>query len=171
MQSFRWRAWLPAFAALAVAIAAMWPAWPYVTRAFAAARPHAPAWGVWRELSLQTQIHVAAALAAVLIGFVVLARPKGRGLHKVLGWFWVAAMGVTAVSSLFMTGLNGNAYSMIHLLAGWTIVALPMGVYLIRRRNVRGHQRTMLGMFLGGLLVAGALTLLPGRFMFNLFFG
>jgi uncharacterized membrane protein len=29
----------------------------------------------------------------------------------------------------------------------------------------------MLGIFLGGLLVAGAFTFLPGRFMFNLFLG
>ncbi len=102
--------------------------------------------------------------------FVILSLPKGRGLHKPLGWLWVTAMGVTAVSSLFMTGLNGNFYSLIHLLTGWTLIALPMGVFAIRNRNVLAHRRAMTGMFLGGLIVAGAFAFLPGRFMFELFF-
>lgn len=157
--------------ALAVVGAALWPAWPFLGRAFAAARPHAPDWALWPELSLATQLHILSALLAVVIGLVILARPKGRGLHKALGWTWVAAMALTAVSSLFMTGLNGDAYSLIHLLSGWTIVALPAGVFAIRRRNVSAHRRTMLSMFLGGLLVAGAFAFLPGRFMFDLFFG
>jgi uncharacterized membrane protein len=165
-----WRRWLGPGMALGVVAVGMWPAWPYVSRALAVARPHAPDWGLWTQLSPQTQLHIMAALAAVAIGFVILARPKGRGLHKALGWAWVSAMAATAISSLFMTGLNGNSYSLIHLLSGWTIVALPLGILAIRKRNVIGHRRAMLGMFLGGLLIAGALTFLPGRFMFNLFF-
>jgi uncharacterized membrane protein len=80
-------------------------------------------------------------------------------------------MGTTAVSSLFMTGLNGNFYSLIHLLSGWTIIALPMAIFAIRNRKVETHRRAMTGMFLGGLLIAGALTFIPGRFMFEFFFG
>lgn len=111
----------------------------------------------------------AAAIAIVLIGMAPVL-PKGRGLHKPLGWAWVIAMGVTAISSLFITGLNGNSYSLIHLLTGWTLIALPMGIFAVRNRNVLAHRRAMTGMFLGGLVVAGALTFLPGRFMFELFF-
>lgn len=166
-----WRRWLGPAVALAVIVAGMWPAWPHVARTMAAARLHAPDWSLWLHLTPATQIHIVAALAAVAVGFVILARPKGRGLHKVLGWTWVLTMAATAVSSLFMTGLNGDAYSLIHLLSGWTLVALPLGIFAIRRRNVAGHRRAMLGIFLGGLLVAGAFTFLPGRFMFNLFLG
>lgn len=165
-----WRRWFGPGLALAVVAAGVWPAWPYVSAALGSARPHPPDWALWGGLNLQTQLHITSALAAVAIGFVILARPKGRGLHKALGWAWVTAMAATAISSLFMTGLNGSAYSLIHLLSGWTIVALPIGIFAIRRRNVVGHRRAMLGMFLGGLLVAGALTFLPGRFMFDLFF-
>jgi uncharacterized membrane protein len=98
-------------------------------------------------------------------------RPKGRGIHKALGWSWVAAMGTTAVSSLFITGLNGDAYSLIHLLSGWTVIALPMAVYAIRSRRVEMHRRMMMGMFYGGLLIAAALTFIPGRFMFQFLLG
>lgn len=157
-------------AAIAIVLIGMAPVLPYLALLLARAKPHAPDWALWLELSPQTQIHIAAALTALLTGLVILSLPKGRGLHKPLGWAWVIAMGVTAISSLFMTGLNGNSYSLIHLLTGWTLIALPMGIFAVRNRNVLAHRRAMTGMFLGGLVVAGALTFLPGRFMFELFF-
>jgi len=130
-----------------------------------------PDWALWSQLSPVIKLHLCAALAALAIGTVILMRPKGRGLHKALGWSWVAAMGTTALSSLFITGLNGGFYSLVHILSGWTIVALPMAVFAIRNRKVEAHRRAMTGMFVGGLLVAGALTFLPGRFMFEFLFG
>lgn len=134
-------------------------------------RLHAPAWELWGRLPAQIQIHLVAALAAIVVGFVVISLPKGSRLHKSLGWAWVAAMGLTAVSSFFVTTINHGSFSVIHILSGWTLVALPLGIYAIRRRNVLGHRRAMTGLFFGGLLVAGALTFLPGRFMYQLFFG
>lgn len=134
-------------------------------------RPHAPDWALLASQTAAVQIHVVAALFALLIGAVVLLRPKGRGPHKALGWCWIAAMTTTALSSLFITGLNGDSYSLIHLLSGWVLVALPMGVYAIRRRDIRSHRRAMVSLFVGGLIVAGAFTFIPGRFMFNFLFG
>jgi uncharacterized membrane protein len=55
-------------------------------------------------------------------------------------------------------------------LSGWTIIALPMAVFAIRRRNVMMHRRMMTGLFVGGLLIAGALAFIPGRLMFETFF-
>jgi uncharacterized membrane protein len=163
--------WLGPALAGAVLAAAIIPLWPYITARAAEASIQAPDWGLWRELSPVIKLHIFAAVAALLIGTVILLRPKGRGLHKALGWSWVAAMGTTAVSSLFITGLNGGFYSFVHLLSGWTIVALPMAIFAIRKRNVVAHRRAMTGMFVGGLIVAGALSFLPGRFMFEFFFG
>jgi uncharacterized membrane protein len=122
-------------------------------------------------LSVGAQAHIFAALIATVIGFVVISLPKGSPLHKMLGWAWMISMALTAVSSFFITGLNGDRYSIIHVLSGWTMVALPLGIYAIKRRNIGGHRRTMTGLFFGGLLVAGALTFIPGRFMYQLFFG
>ena len=48
---------------------------------------------------------------------------------------------------------------------------MPLGLAAVRRRQVRRHARMMTGVFVGGLLIAGALTFLPGRLMFQLFFG
>lgn len=134
-------------------------------------RPRAPDWPLFMALPLQVQVHIVAAVGALAIGTIILMLPKGRGPHKVLGWSWVAAMAVTAASSLFITGLNGDFYSAIHLLTGWTLIALPMAVAAIRRRNVLAHRRIMTGVYAGGLLLAGLFSFIPGRFMFDFFLG
>ena len=46
-----------------------------------------------------------------------------------------------------------------------------MAVYAARRHRVASHRRTMTGLFVGGLLVAGGLTFLPGRLMWRVVFG
>ncbi len=132
--------------------------------------PHSPDWALYAALPLQVKLHIASAITALLVGTVIWLLPKGRGFHKPLGWTWVIAMATTAISSLFITGLNGNSYSFIHLLSGWTIIALPMAIFAIRNRNVAMHRRNMTGIFVGGLLIAGAFTFIPGRFMFEFFF-
>lgn len=119
------------------------------------------------------QIHVAAALTALAVGIVLLAGIKGTRLHRALGWTWVLAMGTTAVSSFFIHEINPGGpagLSLIHLLSGWTMVGLPMAVYAARRHRVQTHRRAMTGMFVGGLIVAGLFTFLPGRLMWAVFF-
>lgn len=133
--------------------------------------PHAPDMGLFATIPPQVKLHIAAAVAAFLIGVVILLQPKGSPLHKTLGWGWVIAMGATAISSFFITGLNGNNLSFIHLISGWTVVALPMGLFAIRNKRVVMHKRVMTSLFVGGLVVAGALTFIPGRLMYQLFFG
>lgn len=146
---------------------------PYDLGAITSLKTHVkvPEFGLIVKQSLTLKLHLFAAVTALAIGIVIMLRPKGVGLHKTLGWSWVIAMAVTAISSLFLTGLNGDRWSLIHLLSGWTIIVLPMGVAAIRRRDVKSHRRAMTGMFVGGLLVAGALTFIPGRLMWAVFFG
>jgi len=128
-----------------------------------AGRVHAPDLGLLAEATTAVQVHVAGATTALIIGTVLLLGVKGNALHRTLGWTWVIAMAATAVSSLFIRQINGGSFSLIHLLSGWTIVALPMAVYAARKHRVLQHRRAMTGMFVGGLLVAGALTDVPLR--------
>ncbi|MBN8530076.1 MAG: DUF2306 domain-containing protein [Caulobacterales bacterium] len=132
---------------------------------------HAPDFGLLAGAPVTIQVHVAGALTALIIGTILLLGVKGNTLHRTLGWTWVIAMATTAVSSLFIRQINGGSFSLIHLLSGWTIIALPMAVYAARKHKVLQHRRAMTGMFVGGLLVAGALTFLPGRLMWRMFFG
>ena len=136
--------------------------------------PHAPDWRLLLTSPPAIQIHVAAALTALAIGIVLLIGVKGNRLHRTLGWTWVLAMATTAVSSFFIHRLNPGGpggFSLIHLLSGWTVIALPMAVHAARRHRIADHRRAMTGMFVGGLIVAGAFTLLPGRLMWAIFFG
>nr|WP_314437524.1 DUF2306 domain-containing protein [uncultured Brevundimonas sp.] len=134
-------------------------------------RLHAPDWRLMQEAGLVIQLHVVGALTALAIGTVLLVGVKGTRRHRILGWSWVAAMAVTATSSLFIHRINPGGLSVIHLLSGWTIISLPMAIYAIRRGKVQAHRRAMTGMFVGGLIVAGAFTFLPGRLMWAIFFG
>lgn len=48
---------------------------------------------------------------------------------------------------------------------------LPLGVLHARRHRVQRHRNTMIGLFAGPLVVAGAFALGPGRIMHEVLFG
>ena len=123
------------------------------------------------ESPVVLKMHLAGALSAFGIGTALMMGVKGRGLHKRLGYAWVVAMAITAISSFFLTGLNGNSFSWIHGLSAWTIIGLPMGIAAARRKDIAKHRKEMTGMFTGGMLVASLFTFLPGRMMWSIFFG
>ncbi|MEL7547301.1 MAG: DUF2306 domain-containing protein [Pseudomonadota bacterium] len=117
-----------------------------------------------------TQIHVGAAIMTFLIGSVIMALPKGVGLHKTLGWSWVIGMALTAGSSFLMTGLFENSYSPIHALSAYTLLGLPFGIAAARRRKIKAHREQMTSMFVGAMVIAGLFTFLPGRLMWSMLF-
>ena len=113
-------------------------------------------------MSPAVTLHLASALAAFVLGGLLLTRRvKGDRAHRVLGWTWVGLMLSVAVSSLWIPAFL--RFSWIHVFTVLTFAGLANGVLLARARNVRGHRRAMTGLYAGGLLVAGALALAPGR--------
>lgn len=116
------------------------------------------------------QAHIAGAVSSFIIGAILLRGVKGNMLHRVLGYAWIVTMGVTAISSFWLSGMNGDSYSFIHLLSGWTVIVLPMGLAAARRRDIAVHRKEMTGIFMGGMLIAGLFSFLPGRLMWHLFF-
>lgn len=115
--------------------------------------------------------HLFAALAALLVGFVIFSRRKGSRFHRTLGWGWVVLMMATAGTSFFIMELRNGQFSLIHLLSGWVSLGVPVAVLAARRHNVNLHRRIMTGMFMGGLIIAGLFTFLPGRLLWRVFFG
>lgn len=132
---------------------------------------HAPDWALLARQPRVIQLHIAAALTALLLGTVQLVGIKGTGVHRLIGWTWVVAMLTVAISSLFIRQVNPGSFSLIHLLSGWTLIALPMALFAIRRGRVARHASGMTWTFIGGLIIAGAFTFLPGRLMWEVFFG
>ena len=139
--------------------------------ALAGARLHAPDWALLTRQAWVIQLHLAAAVSALLVAVFMLWGAKGTRVHRTVGWAWAALMMTTAVSSFFVRTLNPGHLSSIHILSGWVAFATPLGVWAARTHRVKLHQRMMTGLVLGGLFIAGALTLIPGRLMWRVFFG
>jgi uncharacterized membrane protein len=115
--------------------------------------------------------HLVTALAALLLGIVILSRRKGTGSHRALGWAWVALMASTATATVFIrdyTMPNIAGFTPIHLFTVMAAVSLPLAIWHIRHGNVSAHRKTMQGLFVGGCVVAGIFTLVPGRFLGDL---
>ncbi|WP_332772903.1 DUF2306 domain-containing protein [Phenylobacterium sp.] len=138
--------------------------------AAAASSLRAPDFAPIAAASAQIQIHLTAAITTFLIGAVLLLGPKGTLPHRTLGWTWAATMATTAVSSLFIRELNPGGLSFIHAISGWVIIALPAALYAARRHKVRAHRGAMIGMYVGGMFLAGGLAFLPGRILWAVFF-
>lgn len=134
-------------------------------------RLHGPDLALFAAQPLVLQLHILAALGTVALGGLIFSLRKGRAFHRTAGWTWVVLMAVTATSSLFIVGLNGDVWSLIHLLSGWVLIVLPIAVRAARKHRVDLHRKTMTGIFVGGSLAAGAFTFLPGRLMWRLVFG
>jgi uncharacterized membrane protein len=59
-------------------------------------------------------------------------------------------------------------FTWIHLFPLLTAVTIPLAIYRIRTGDAKGHGRAMKGLFIGGLIIAGVFTLLPGRLLGDL---
>jgi uncharacterized membrane protein len=119
-------------------------------------------------------LHAFAAMAALMIGIVQLAAPKGTLPHRTLGWVWIVLMLIISVSSFWIHGHSfrlWRSWSPIHLLSIFTPIMVVLGVFYAHTHNVRGHRITMISIFIGALVIAGVFTLVPGRIMHRVVFG
>jgi len=128
-------------------------------------------------------IHLFAALAALVIGPLALWARRGHAtqanlqrprLHRAAGYAWVTLMLITAVSALFIRDFNLPniaGYTPIHLLVPFTLGSLFLAFRHLLRGNIAGHRQNMLGLYVGGCIVAGAFTLLPSRTLGQLVWG
>lgn len=162
---------LAAMAVAAILALALGPNWRAILRLAEAAHPHLPSAAAIAAIPQVIAVHLAAALAAVALGAVLMLARKGRTFHRVAGWTWVGLVGLVAGSSLFITQLRPGHYSILHLLTGWTLIALPLAVVWARRREVARHRRFMMGLFYGGFAINIFFAFIPGRTLWMLVFG
>jgi len=143
----------------------------YTDPAVAHAQLHAPRLELIAAAPLAIRLHLATVLAALVLATVQILGPKGRRLHRVLGWTLAVLLVTTAIFSLFIRNPGGGLFNPFQLFSAWTLVAIPLSVLAARAHKVRRHAAMMMGLYVGGLLLAGALTFLPGRLMWRVFFG
>lgn len=123
-------------------------------------------------------IHLAAALAALLIGpFVLWTRLASRvrpRLHRALGYGWFTCMVASVLSAVFIRSRdlpNMAGYTPLHLLVPVTGWLLYRGLTALLRGDIDAHRRTMQRVYIGACLVAGSFTLLPQRYLGQLVWG
>jgi len=120
----------------------------------------------------QIPIHAFAAMTAFVLGVVQFAAPKGTLPHRTIGWIWVCLMAAVAVSSFWIHQIRlFGPWSPIHLLSIFVLIMLPLAVWRAHTHQVAEHRRAMISIFSGALVIAGLLTLLPGRIMHAVVFG
>jgi uncharacterized membrane protein len=116
------------------------------------------------------QAHVWMALVAMAVGGVMLVSRKGARFHRIAGWTWATLMAAVALSSFAIPTIAPGTWSYIHMVSGWVLVGLPIGLVAARRHRVVAHRRSMLWLYWGFLIGAFAFTLIPGRLMWELVF-
>ncbi len=137
----------------------------------ARAHLHAPDLALIGEAPLAIRIHLTTVAAAVVLATVQMVGPKGRTFHRVLGWTLAVLLVTTAIAALFIRDRSGALFNPFQIFVVTTLITVPWGVIAARRHDVRRHARMMSGLYFGALIVAGALTFLPGRLMWRVFFG
>jgi len=117
-------------------------------------------------------LHALAAIAAMVLGGLQLALPKGGPRHRAVGGTFTAAMALVALSAIWIHEIRlWGRRSPIHLLIPVTLFGLWGGWRTARAGNIAAHRRIMIALYVTALVVTGAFTLLPGRTMHTVLFG
>ena len=120
-------------------------------------------------------IHMSAAITAVVLGPFALWARLGRitrpRLHRAFGYAWVTCMIAAALSAVFIRDFrppNIAGFTPIHLLIPLTFFSLYQAFKFLHAGNLQGHRKSMQWLYFSACLVAGAFTLLPGRYLGHL---
>lgn len=113
--------------------------------------------------------HLLTVLPAVVLGTILMVMKKGTPYHRLLGKFYLLLMLATGTITLFMPARVGpqffGHFGWIHAFSFLALYSVPNAYLAVRAKNVRKHQRIMIGLYVGGILLAGAFALMPGRLL------
>lgn len=119
--------------------------------------------------------HLATVVPCFFIGTILLIIKKGTPFHIYAGRVFMILMLITAIITLFMPAHVGptlfNHFGWLHLFSLLTLEGVPSGYLAIKKGNVKKHKRAMIQIYVGALLIAGGFTFVPGRYLYELFFG
>ncbi|MDB9869231.1 DUF2306 domain-containing protein [Oceanospirillaceae bacterium] len=120
-------------------------------------------------------MHLGTIAPAFLMATFMMVTKKGTEVHKLIGRIYMVLMLFTATVTLLMSAQVGprlfNHFGFIHLLSVLVLYCVPSAYWAIKNGNVKRHKWSMIGLYIGGLIVAGGFTLMPGRMLGNVLFG
>jgi uncharacterized membrane protein len=106
---------------------------------------------------------------ASILGVLLLVNKKGTASHRRIGKYYMMLMLTTAVVALLMPAKVGPVFlghfGFIHLFCVLVLYAVPTAYFAARKGELAKHKYNMIGVYLGGILIAGAFTLMPGRLL------
>ncbi len=125
---------------------------------------------------LAVKIHVATVVPAFFLGtYLIFFSRKGAPHHRALGYVYLSLMTITAIAALFIHAIMPNSpffgLSPIHLFVPLTLFGVVGALRGAWTHKIGLHRRAMLGVYIGGLLIAGSLAFMPGRIMHAAVFG
>ena len=113
--------------------------------------------------------HLTTIIPAFVLGTFLLAMKKGSKCHRLLGKIYMALMLITAFITLFMRAEVGPTLlghiGFIHLFSFWVLYGVPAAYIAASNGNIRKHRGLMLGLYVGGIMIAGSFALMPGRLL------
>jgi uncharacterized membrane protein len=113
-------------------------------------------------------IHLLAVIPSLILGAINLSLKKGTLIHKRIGKVWAVLMLITAISSLFI--MPTGSFTWLHIFSILVIVCIPVGVFSIRKGNIRRHTDCMLGAYIGTVISAYFAVMSPGRFLYGVLY-
>jgi len=120
-------------------------------------------------------LHLATVLPAFAIGAFQLLRRKGTPTHKLLGKIYMTLMLATGLITLAMPAEVGprflGHFGFIHLFSFLALYNVPAAYLAARRGDIKTHRANMIGLYVGGILIAGAFAFSPDRMLYDWLFG
>src|ERR1043165_3998111 len=114
-------------------------------------------------------LHLATVIPAFFVGGLQFLRRKGMPTHKFLGKVYMACMLATGFITLAMPAHVGpqllHHFGVIHIFSLMALISVPTAYFAARRGNIIVHRASMISLYIGGILIAGAFAFSPGRML------
>ncbi len=128
-------------------------------------------WSLLTSAPLAIQLHLLTVVPSFFLGtWLLFLSKKGTKIHRAVGFLYMTLMTVTAITSLFIQSIRPGHFTAVHLFIPLTLWGVGSALWAIRKKDVAEHKRAMYGLYIGGLALAGAFTLYPGRLLHQFFF-
>ncbi len=118
--------------------------------------------------------HLVTVIPAAIMGGTLLCLKKGTDHHRWVGKVYAALMVITASITLVMPAHVGpqflNHFGFLHILSLITIISIASALIAIKRGDVTTHQKHMIRLFIGGIVITSVFVLTPGRLIHGLVF-
>ena len=119
--------------------------------------------------------HLATVVPAFFLGTFLLLNRKGTRVHKLLGKAYMGLMLLTALVTLFMAAEVGPTllghFGFIHFFSFLVLYSVPTAYLAARKGRIKTHKANMLGLYIGGMVIAGAFAFSPGRLLHSWLIG